>query len=414
VRSASAFVISLTAGALAIALSSCDSVGDVCDPGSAHSCSCGPAGPLSTETCLDDGTGWAPCDCPGADGDGDVDGDVDGDSDGDADGDSDGDADEDGDVELWSPTESCGATTPTEERWLVVDTDPSDLRGYLTGRDCSAPELLCTECLPTAISPSGDRALVVLPAASAWRLHDDLAVVDLVDPAHPMDLLGVQGSGPAWVDDERFLYLAPSPLTPTPCETGEVPERNDLRLFDLRSGRHELVAESLRRAWRAGPPVPSGTFGHVALSEDFRTVCREWELNVAVLDVATSVETVLPWTVSMQPDFVAGGLLPDGSGYLVQQGDERDWTSRLYVVAFDGSAQNVYPVVDGFGARIFGYGLGLWPACAAVRRLGPACELYCHGHASGISRLTLYGDPPEPVDCSGLGEAPQIMDVWQR
>jgi len=71
-----------------VVLCACDeSQGDVCVPGAVEACSCGAGEGFSSRRCRDDGTGWDPCECSGADGDADTDAESDADEDegGDAD-----------------------------------------------------------------------------------------------------------------------------------------------------------------------------------------------------------------------------------------------------------------------------------------------------------------------------------------
>ncbi len=80
-----------------------------CAPGATQRCDC-PEGE-GAQSCVEDGTSWGSCHCPGrednieADGDVDVDADVDGDVDADADADTDVDADADTDVDVDADTD---------------------------------------------------------------------------------------------------------------------------------------------------------------------------------------------------------------------------------------------------------------------------------------------------------------------
>jgi len=353
-----------------------------------------------------------------ADAAGDSDADGDGSVDAAGDVEHDGDA-TDADVEPWEPLAGCTRDV-TEERWLVAVWQDAAIRGLVTDRDCANPVELCSDCVPVGISPSGKRALVLRPTADLWRLEDEIALIDLDEEEPRIQPLGVQGALPAWADDETFFFVAARSLD-GPCDvTGGQVEMTELRRFDMLTKTHAPVGDEVRRAWRNGFPVPSDVTDatpRVAFGFEGSNKCEHFSLAITIRDVGTGRDKVLGWTVENKHDFPVGRL-PDGSGFLVQHGVSfAVGESKIYAVHFDGRSESLLDSVDsGLSYSLLAdVALAEWPDCGTVRRLGPACELYCRETGTGSwLRHDLLSEVATPVECGFPHDTMRIMDVWQR
>jgi len=353
-----------------------------------------------------------------------ADGDTDGDGDQDLDGDPPVDADQLADADPWEGGIGCDGELPTDERWVVAVRDGEELRSYRTGRDCADPQVLCTGCTPVAISPSGDRAVAVLPGDSPWPMHHGLALVQIEPPiVGSVEPLGIYGARASWIDDDRFIYLAPSELDgdPAPCEEGEPPKRNDVMLYDLGTHSEVPLHRGVRRAWRDCCPIYFEEQRWVLLPVDYAASCNSTDPIASFIDVAEGRVGTSSGSDGNEGTFLFG-LWPDGRGALLAVIDHSDDSSHLYLMHRSGAARRLYgdlAALDDVGAEP-----GIWypgsirydryGECASVRRLGPACEFYCHTNGDEWLRLTALGDEPEALSCMVRGQPARIMDVWQR
>jgi hypothetical protein len=224
--------------------------------------------------------------------------------------------------------------------------------------------------------------------------------------------LHIHGTHPFWVDEATILYVAASPESPDPCVEPGRPGRNDLRLHDLSSGNDSVVAPSIRRAWRGGPPVPLADGEITALNLDHSATCNGFRFGISLLELSSSEQTSLPWTEA-EANFTVG-LLPSGGGFVVQLAEGGTALSRLYAVRFDGEARALLRNLDTFVIWPVGPEDDAAPGCDAPRRLGPACEVYCVDSTEQQVRQSLLGGEPEPVECRVEGAQARVVDVWQR
>lgn len=293
-----------------------------------------------------------------------------------------------------------------------------EMRSHLTGRGCAEPRELCRGCLVTGISPGGRLGLVERLQGERWPLDDQIGTIDLTAPGAAVEWLDLQGGLATFVDETSFVYLARN--TPEACIMGGGGEGDvsDLRRHWLPDGRDELLAAELRRAWMTCCPTASPDGRFVAAETGSPAPCGEEAWWVSLLDVGAGRWRYAPWAVDDEPDFVFG-LLPDGSGFLVQTVHfvaESLWESKVYAVEWTGHGELLVSGLDGHHhldpefREATGY---FWPGCVAVRRLGPSCEYYCKGHAGAWWRRRIGDAEPEAVDCPGFERPFRIVDVWQ-
>lgn len=325
------------------------------------------------------------------------------------------DADSEVDSGPWDSLAGCDGPV-SAERWALAALVDGALRGYLSGRDCTAPVELCEGCFPTAISPSGEAVLVSTPGDSHWRLDDELDLVRLGPGGPARERLGIRGASPAWADDGSFYYLAAPPSSRV-CSGAEPPELTELRRFDLALALSAVVGAPLRRAWVAGGPFPSTTRPLVAVGQDLAPRCDINELVTSIRDVATGGDTLVQWTYESAEYELPVGALPGGAGFIVERFDYPvRGISSLYAVSWAGESRRVGPEVPGaISVSLIGsIGVSFWAPCASVRQMGPGCELYCRdAWGPGWWRVPLAGGDPELVPCPGPWEEVRIMDVHQ-
>jgi len=362
-----------------------------------------------------------------ADGDADVDsdGDADGDGSSDADVRVDAEADAEPDIDPFEGGIGCTGEAATEERWVVSVWIDDELRSYRTEPECRDPELLCRGCTPVAISPTGKRAVAIVPGESSWPLNHELAIVDLTEGVTDrVEHLGIKGARPNWVDAERFTYAALMEGTSRCTEKGTLPDRNDIRLRDLSTDSDVVLLGGTKRTWWECCPVYDEGTNSLLIPMDYATVCegRDQVLTTVDLDVSEDGATAHSWTREWTGAYVFG-LLPNHQGALLQILHHTEGPSRIYVMLWGGATRRVYTGLSDVGrvSGIWHPASDLWDdandrfgECVTVRRLGPACEFYCRGTGDDWMRLTALGDEPEPVTCEVEGQPARIMDVWSQ
>lgn len=304
----------------------------------------------------------------------------------------------------------------------MVASEEGEMRSYVTGRDCDDRQLLCSGCAAMAFSPSGRLVAAIEPTGELARVHDEILVIDLEIPGYEVLRRGFQGALPSWVDDERLLFLAAPEVWAGACDEEPPPpgpELVNLVVGALETGEERIVATGLRRGWTTCCPVVSADLRRVAIAENLANNCSDDFHVVSSVSLETGAPARLSWTDDLGRDVLDSpiGLLPDGSGFLVQT--RTGWDpdrSTLYATTFDGLATSVagplattsYVELPGNRAK------GIWAHCTTVRRIGPACEVYClDDEAHEWTRYDLVADTREPVGCAVMGTDFRIMDVRQ-
>jgi hypothetical protein len=246
----------------------------------------------------------------------------------------------------------------------------------------------------------------------------------VLDPTGPVfTTLEIVGAGAVWADEDSFYYITLHEAEVDTCLDSGRPEENVFRRRTISTGDDEVVDVRVFRAWRGGGVAPGPR--SIAMSWDTASSCMSTNIVIHHLDPVTGEPAPQRWTTDWSFYYIIG-LLPDASGYLVQKPDEWEGTtSRLYAASFNGDAVGLRAAMTAaHSGRLvtpdvtdvsLGQIPGLWADCGTVRRMGPACELYCRNAVTGaMERYALDGGDPEPVECPELGEDFRIMDVFQR
>jgi hypothetical protein len=298
------------------------------------------------------------------------------------------------DAPSYDAPEAADAEAP-REHWLVRAMVQTEVRTYLTDRDCGNPKLVATGWEHGAISPTGSKAVLLKVASPSWEAP--LGLVDLGGPVFNVVDLGVTGTGTiVWISDDQFYYVRGVGGGCAP------PSQTQVRIHTLSTAADALILSSGRGYWLAA----SAPKQMLAYQVEIPNGCWSPNATVRIRNLAAQDDQVLSWSQDGHEDFPFGALA-DESGFLDQEmlgGPGYSPPSSIHRVGWSGARVTIYQNLPG--------SIAPEGACGAQGRLPKSGELYCNT-STAVYRLDLQGTPPVTVPCTVEGVQGRVDDVWQ-